>query len=133
LSDFKQPAMYVSAVFVGSTVEKIGHTGSQLPPGTQRYQPTWPVVELAAESGAVVSHLAVGDRRYLVVVNRNFQEPMDFAVKLDPAVAISLVTNDGRLHPFADNRYQTAVPAGDVAIFAWAGAGGETVPAASSP
>jgi hypothetical protein len=73
------------------------------------------------------------DRRYLVVVNRNVQEPMDLAVKLDPAVAVSLVTKDGRLHPFADNRYQAAMPAGDVAIFAWAAAGGEAPPAANSP
>jgi hypothetical protein len=122
----------LSPVFVGSTVDSVGHTGSQLPSGTERYQPARPVVELKADSGAVVSHLSTGDRRYLVVVNRNFLEPMDLAVTLDPAVASSLVTKDGRLHPVVANRYQAAVPAGDVAIFTWA-ARPEATPAANSP
>lgn len=118
----------LSPVFVGSRVDKIGHTGSRLPLGTQRYEPIWPVIELAAESGAVVSHLAAGDRRYLVVVNRNFQEPMDIAVKLDPAARASLVNKDGQLHPVTAHPYQAVVPAGDVAIFAWTAAGNEANP-----
>jgi hypothetical protein len=122
----------LSPVFVGSSVEKIGHTGSRLPLGTQRYEPIWPVVELAAESGAVVSHLANGDRRYLVVVNRNFQEPMSIAVKLDPAARASLVNKDGQLHPVMANPYQVVVPPGDVAIFAWAAGGDEAIPRGGS-
>jgi hypothetical protein len=74
------------------------------------------IVELAAESEA--SHLASGDRRYLVAVNRNFAEPIDLAIKLDPAIAASLVIKDGQLHAVVANRYQRVVRAGDAAILA---------------
>ncbi len=116
----------LSAVFVGASVESIGHTGKQLPPGTRPYRPTWPVAELAAESGALVSRLIDHDRRYLVVVNRSFQEPMDLVVKLEPAAVVSHVTKDGQSHPVEADAFREVVLPGDVTILTWTGNGDKT-------
>ncbi|HEX4143224.1 MAG TPA: beta-galactosidase [Pirellulales bacterium] len=123
----------LSEVFRGSSVEGVGHTGRELPPGTTRYRPTWPVDELAAESGAVVSHLAAGDRRYLMVVNRDFRQSMDLVVKFDPTVAVSLVTKEGQLHPIEAKPFQATLTAGDAAIFAWDLAGKAANPTGGTP
>ncbi len=116
----------LSAVFVDSRVEYLGHTGEQLPSGTQRYEPVWPVKELDAKSGAVVSHLANDRGRYLMVVNRNFQQPMELSISLDPAAGASIVGKDGSLQRLSDEQHKATVAPGDVVIFAWTVRGAET-------
>jgi hypothetical protein len=115
----------LSPVFTGSQVESVAHTGAKLPLGTQRYQPKWPVKELKAEAGAVVSHRTGPTRHYLMVVNRSFIEPLDLSIAFDPAVKVAAVTKDGRVERLTNDRYAAALPPGDVAILTWAPAATE--------
>ena len=107
-------------VFVGSTVESIGHTGATIPAGTRSYVPAAPVKSLQTEgSGAVVSLLANGRRRFLVVVNRDFEREMPLRVRFDPATTIRRVAKDGALTSLTDSRQDSKTPPGDAAIFTW--------------
>jgi hypothetical protein len=82
----------LSPVFVGATVESIGHTGEKVPQGTRRYEPAGPVRKLQTMGvGAVVSHLRNGDHRYLVVVNRDYANPTKVTIELDPATPVARV------------------------------------------
>ncbi len=110
----------LSPVFTGSQVESVAHTGARLPLATHRYEPKWPVKELKAESGAVVSHRSGPAGHYLMVVNRSFLEPLDLSIAFDPAIKVSAVTKEGRIEPLANDRYAAALPPGDVAILTWA-------------
>jgi Beta-galactosidase len=109
----------LSPVFTGSQVESIGHTGAKFPPGTQRYQPKWPVKELKADAGAVVSHRTSPTRDYLTLVNRSVQEPLDVSIALDPAAHAARVTKQGQIEPLPGDHFQAALPPGDIAILTW--------------
>jgi hypothetical protein len=108
------------AVFLGSRVGSIGHTGTTLPAGTRRYEPAAPVKSLKTEGqGAVVSVLSKGDRRFLVVVNRDINQPMRLEVTFDPQAAVRPVKKDATLgEPLGASHAFTLAP-GDAAIFTW--------------
>jgi hypothetical protein len=107
-------------VFVGSQVESIGHTGAAIPAGTRAYTPAAPVRSLQTEgTGAVVSLLANGPRRFLVVVNRDFQHEMPLRVSFDPMAKVRRVAKDGTLAALAESGHESKVPPGDAAIFVW--------------
>lgn len=107
-------------VFVGSRVLAVGHTGKQVPAGTGRYEPSGPVKSLQTEgAGAVVSTLARDRRQFLVVVNRDFDQPMPLSITLDAPGGVQRVEKDGTLHTQPDGRYQGNVGPGDVAILTW--------------
>jgi hypothetical protein len=107
----------LSGVFVGSKVVSVGHTGKDLPRGTRRYEPAAPVRGLETEgTGAVVSLLANGGRRFLVVVNRDIHKAMPLRISIDPARDPRQVRKDGTLHPMAGA--QELAP-GDAFIVTW--------------
>lgn len=109
-------------VFFGSTVESVGHTGQTIPNGTRAYQPAAPVKSLKIEGqGAVVSILSKGERKFLVVVNRDINQPMRLAADFEPIVSVARVAKDGALHDLEASRYAGAIEPGDVAIFVWGG------------
>ena len=68
----------LSGVFLGCEVVSVRHTGESIPRGTVR------LTELPAGvkklettgAGAVVSELRNGDKRFVVIVNRDFKNPM---------------------------------------------------------
>jgi hypothetical protein len=110
----------LAPVFRGATVESVGHTGDSIPVGTQRYTPTTPVRKLETTgTGAVVSHLVNGDRRYLVVVNRDYQQPTTVSIELDPATPVARVTSQGELQPSESHKVATELSPGNLLILTW--------------
>jgi hypothetical protein len=107
-------------VFLGAKVLSLGHTGEKLPAGTRRYEPAAPVKAVKTDGqGAVVSHLSNGDRRFLVVVNRDINGPMPLTVELDGSAAAQRVEKDGSLRPVAGNRFEARLDAGDACVLTW--------------
>jgi hypothetical protein len=107
-------------VFLGARVVAIGHTGDKLPAGTRRYEPAAPVKAVKTDGqGAVVSHVSNGDRRFLVVVNRDINAPMPLAVELDGSAAAHRVEKDGSLRSVAGNRFEARLEAGDICVLTW--------------
>ena len=116
-----QEIQALRGVFQGAQVLSVGHTGSSLPAGTRAYAPASPVAELRTEgTGAVVSMLAKGDQRFLVVVNRDINAPMPLTVKSQGgAVNVDRVEKDGTRHAITGGLHEVRVDPGDVSILAW--------------
>ena len=109
-------------VFLGARVLSLGHTGEKLPRATQTYRPVAPVK--AVKTGgqeAVVSHLANGGRRFLVIVNRDINGPLPVTVDLDASAAVQHIARDGSLQPVARHGFEARIEPGDVCILAWSG------------
>ncbi len=109
----------VRGVFLGSTVLSVAHTGDALPAGTTRYAQAAPVTafETTGSAGAVVSLLAKGDRRFLVVVNRDLQKHMALRAAFDAGAGVQRVAKDGSVGPLSADGIK--VSPGDIAIFTW--------------
>ena len=108
-------------VFMGAKVRKVWHTGVTVPIGTKRLDPkALPpfVTSFTTDKRATlaVSWLKNGNTDYLVVLNRNPNDDMDFKATFAPGV--KLVRRDGTLaeaDSYADFFW---LEPGDVAIFA---------------
>lgn len=110
----------LSPVFLGSHVVSLGHTGAHIPSGTTPYHQASPVALLKTEGdGAIVSILARDNRRFLVIVNRDFQHPMPTNVQFDVGVRISRVKKDGSFEANSDLAQKIVVNPGDALIFTW--------------
>jgi hypothetical protein len=109
----------LSAVFVGSKVVSLGHTGDKLPQGVLRLH-TLPapvtVLETQGE-GAIVSLLEKGDDQYLVIVNRDHKNPMNLVFGAEKHVM--KVLKDGTLVPASAYANSMEVDAGDAVIYTW--------------
>lgn len=107
-------------VFVGSKAKSIGYAGESAPPGTRRYAPKAPVKSLqAGGKGAVVSILAKGDRRFLVIVNQDPVAKMPLSVAWEPAAHIGKVNKNGTVEAVFEPGLEWQVGPGDAAIFTW--------------
>ena len=107
-------------MFLGSAVVSVGHTGATLPAGTTPYTPAAPIQSVKTEGqGAVVSLLAKGPRRFLVIVNRDIHKPMPLVVAVDAASGVRAVAKDGALQPVPGTVVVKEVGPGDAAIFTW--------------
>lgn len=107
-------------VFLGATVESVGHTGAALPRGTRAFQPAGPVREVnTGGQGAVVSLLSNSGRQFLVVVNRDVNEPMSLAVSLAPRTEVHRVAKDGTLHAVKGPRHEAKLEPGDLEVLTW--------------
>jgi hypothetical protein len=107
-------------VFLGSTVTSVGHTGDKIPPGTRRYAPAPPVQSLTTEGeGAVVSQMSNGDRRFLVVVNRDINNGMPLDLAFEPGAGARVLKKDGSFGDTVRTRARIAIAPGDAVIFAW--------------
>lgn len=108
----------VSGVFIGSNVVSIGHTGENLPLGTQAFEPFPPFKAVETPNGgAVVSRLEKDDATFLVMVNRDYQNAMNLDIMLDSGALVGQVGKDGSVNPVEGNRIQTQVAPGDAVIF----------------
>jgi hypothetical protein len=108
-------------VFLGAEVQSVGHTGQRLPAGTRPYRPVAPVRQVKTDGGAVVSHLANGGRRFLMVVNRDVNGPMPLTVELDGPAPAQQVEKDGSLRPVAGGRFEARLGPGDACVLTWPG------------
>ncbi|HUT37565.1 MAG TPA: hypothetical protein VNE39_29060 [Planctomycetota bacterium] len=109
----------LSGVFVGSRVLSVGHTGKP-PAGTAAYAPAAPITALRTEGeGAVVSLLARDARRFLVIVNRDFNKPMPLQVAWQESAAVAAVAKDGTLTRLSARKREATIQPGDVEILSW--------------
>ncbi len=131
----------LAPVFRGASVVEVGHTGirqqwrpgvedspepwdgdeTPLTPGTQRYEPKAPIVELVAQGkdGAVVSTLQKGQDRYLAVVNKDYAHIMVLRIEFDDSRTIHLRKPDGSWRELEGPRFRTLVQPGDLVVLGW--------------
>lgn len=110
----------LSGVFLGSKVISVTHTGDTIPQGTQRLAelPEQIKVLETIGKGAVVSVLKNKQTTFLVIVNRDFQNPMKLNIQGDSK--IKQVLKDGTIIPARISKLKTLdIEPGDVAIFSW--------------
>ncbi|MCE1197548.1 MAG: hypothetical protein LWW85_01145 [Marinilabiliales bacterium] len=107
----------LAGIFLGATVHSVAHTGTEIPNGTKRLTHLPEPIRLLETGGrgAIVSQLEHGDNRYLVVVNRDFANPMKLIIKTDATV--KKVLKDGSLVPAMEYADATEIEPGDVAIY----------------
>jgi hypothetical protein len=108
----------LSPVFLGARVVRVGHTGP-LPRGTRAFVAEAPVTGVETGGGAVVSLLENRGRRYLAIVNRDFQHPLSLAVTLDGSRRVSAVDAAGHAARIHGRRWERTVEPGDLALLAW--------------
>lgn len=110
----------LSRVFLGSKVIAVAHTGETLPAGTKRYEPAAPVAALEVEGdGAVVSLLKKEGSRFLVIVNRDVNNPMPLNINFDGSKRISRIDKEGGAERLAVPIFQERVGPGDVVVLQW--------------
>ena len=114
------------AAFVGSTLVSVGHTGPTLPEGARRYRAAAPISSVGfSGSGGIVSLLAHGDRRFLLLVNRDLHHPQEVIATVDASAGVSAASKDGQLQSMAGERWSTRLDPGDAAILTWSMGPGE--------
>ncbi|GAA4315249.1 hypothetical protein GCM10023143_26500 [Compostibacter hankyongensis] len=109
----------LSGVFLGAKVVSVSHTGDSIPYGTKRLT-TLPAPIKTLETkgkGAVVSVLKNGQNTFLVVVNRDFRQPMELTIHCDGGV--KKVLKDGSLVPANAYLPTLEVDPGDMAVYQW--------------
>ena len=104
-------------VFLGGKATAVNHLGNPRPQGTTPLTtlPTGVDTLSVLNGGIVVSQIANGNRRFLVLVNRSWEQPVD--LKLHFSSPAKLIRRDGS--ETSANRYEslTRIAAGDVAIY----------------
>jgi hypothetical protein len=108
---------HYAGVFLGAKVISVAHTGREIPAGTSRLSRLPEQVKKldTGENGAVVSLLENGNRQFLVIVNREIQNPMQLAIAVSDGV--KRVLKDGTLVPANAYSQEYEVDAGDAIIF----------------
>lgn len=109
----------LAGVFVGSKVVSVYHTGEKIPQGTRRITKLPEkirVLETMGE-GAVVSVMEKGTDTFLVIVNRDYKQPMKLTLAADADVR--KVLKDGTLVPAGNYASTLSVDPGDAAIYTW--------------
>lgn len=107
----------LSGVFLGATVISVRHTGTSIPKGTKRFKKLpAPFLKIdTGNSGAVVSDLKNGDKKYLIIVNRSFLETMEVRIELN-SNSVRQVLKNGKMHLLPSGLSFFQVEAGDVLI-----------------
>jgi hypothetical protein len=115
----------LSGVFLNSKVKGVWHTGKETPSPwlTARMREenphAIPPVKLlqTSDGGAVVSLLEKGNSHFLVIVNRDHQNPMKLTLITDDTV--KKVQKDGTIVPASIYASTMEVDPGDAAIYTW--------------
>jgi len=109
----------LSPLFSGARVVRVGHTGT-LPRGTHRYEPESPIAAVKTETGgAVVSTMEKGNRRALVVVNRDFRKALPVTIELDGSKVVREMGKDGATKQVVGKESVRELAPGDVLILEW--------------
>jgi hypothetical protein len=119
IKSVNQELQNIAGVFLGAKVVSTGHTGKWIPDGTRRIgMLPEPVKALeTSDGGAVVSVLEKGKLQFLVIVNRDYMNPMKLTIITDDSV--KKVLKDGTLIPANIYVPTCKVDPGDAAIFVW--------------
>ena len=107
----------LSGVFLGSKVISIHQTGKNIPCGTIRMaQPPFPLKVLETTgNGAIVSVLENGDKRFIVIVNRDYKKCMTLTLLGDDS--LKKVLKNGTIVPASIYSNTIEVEPGDAAIY----------------
>ena len=107
----------LSGVFMGAKLISVAQTGSIIPNETKRLGKLPAPIRLleTVGEGAVVSILENGKNTFLVIVNRDYKNPMMLIISTDETV--KKVLKDGTLIPNSEYTSATEVEAGDAAIY----------------
>jgi hypothetical protein len=109
----------LAGVFLGAKLVSVHHTGKTIPESTTLLSklPEHIFALETGDGGAVVSVLEKGNRRFLVIVNRDFQNPMTLTIVTDDKV--KRVQKDATLIPASAYAPTTEVDPGDAMIYTW--------------
>jgi len=109
----------LSGVFMGAKLISVAQTGSIIPNETKRLGKLPEPIKLleTVGEGAVVSVLENGKNRFLVIVNRDYKNPMKLIISTDETV--KKVLKDGTLIPNSEYTSTTEVEPGDAAIYTY--------------
>lgn len=109
----------LSGVFLNARLISVSHTGSHIPSGTSRMDKLPDPIKVleTSDGGAIVSVLEKGNHRFLVIVNRDFQNAMKITISTDDKV--KRVLKDGTLINANSYTYTLEVDPGDVVIYTW--------------
>ena len=104
-------------VFLGGKVTAVNHLGDKLPQGTTKLTTLPAGVDTleVLNGGMVVSQITTDNRRFLVLVNHSWEQPVD--LNLHFSSPARLIRKDGS--ETSANNYETLtrIAAGDVAIY----------------
>jgi len=119
IKEVNQTIQHLSGVFQNANLIWVSHTGKRIPRGTRRITRLPDPIKLldTGEGGAVVSLLEKQNRQFLIIVNRDFQNPMKLTMMADESVKIVLL--DGSLVPSSAYAPVIEVDAGNMAIYTW--------------
>ena len=96
----------------------VRHTGAEIPMGTRRLSNELPdefkKVEASGE-GVLISHLKNGDKRYLMILNRDIKRAQ--TVTVETAECVKRVMTDGRAVKASLYSPTLNVEAGDMLLF----------------
>jgi hypothetical protein len=107
-------------IFLDAKVVSVGHTGQPLPAGTRRYEPADAVTALETTgTGAVVSLLAKGESRSLVIVNRDVKSKMGLKIEFDRTTPVARIDKSGKATAMVGHAHEATIDPADVAIFTW--------------
>lgn len=111
-------------VFLGCKVKAVNHLGGEIPEGTTELATLPQGVDTlrVLNGGIVVSQIENGGRRFLVLVNRSWQDPAD--LRLHFSVPARLIRRDGTSAPMSLYESLTRIAPGDVAIYEKVGGAG---------
>jgi len=109
----------LSGVFLGAELVSVWHTGSQIPDGTRPLDKLPGHVDVleTGDGGAIVSLLKKEEKYFLIIVNRDFQEPMMLTIKTDDTV--KKVSKNGTVASFNTTSEKMDIEPGDMAIYTW--------------
>jgi hypothetical protein len=109
----------LAPVFFDSKVVSVCHTGEQIPIGTHSMENLPKPIKTLKTSGtgAVVSVLKKENQRFLVIVNRNFQNSMQLNISTDKTV--QKVLKDGTFAKLNNFSEEVNIDPGDLIIYTW--------------
>ena len=105
-------------VFLGAEMVWVRHTGVEIPMGTRRLVDELPKEFKRLESkgdGVLVSHLINGDKRYLMILNRDIKHPQEVAVEC--AEGVKRILPCGTAVPASEYSPTLNIAAGDMLLF----------------
>jgi hypothetical protein len=107
----------ISAVFVGSKVVSVNHTGTVIPRGTDRLTILpWAVTIFETEGeGALVSTLEKGNQTFFVIINRDLNKKMPYI--LSGVTSLKKVLKDGTIVEASAYASASELEPGDMAVY----------------
>lgn len=117
VKDLNREIQALSWVFLGAEVEAVGHTGESIPATSVRFT-SYPHEIRSVESdgqGVIISRIVNGDKRFLMIVNRDIDHSQ--TVFVDKDACVKRVSSDGRI--VTDHDSSAVVGPGDYILYTW--------------